>query len=295
MRNKLQSFINSLVFDKNMPPHVSFCDDPRTLIFNKIFNDPSAVLISRIGGVEASSVYKFLQTGHVSNQDRLMLQRNAGFYYSDSYELEHFAIENIDALLNSDVLAYWNSPYQFELLKKIGVKAEAVRLRSLELFWPENFWLDSQFVTQITIVSPFSETMILQQKNMAVLHPSLNLKNCSFSFVKSPMTNGVLTEETLTVSWFARLDEMFAKVVNQNPHIVLIGAGAYGLVLANRLKNSGINAVVCGGALQLLFGIQGLRWDQRADYQQLFNEFWVRPLENERPVGHDKIEGGCYW
>ena len=46
-----------------------------------------------------------------------------------------------------------------------------------------------------------------------------------------------------------------------------------------------------GGATQLLFGIKGKRWDDMG----IYNGYWVRPDETERPKGLEKVEEGCYW
>ena len=48
-----------------------------------------------------------------------------------------------------------------------------------------------------------------------------------------------------------------------------------------------------GGALQLLFGIKGRRWDR--EFSSIYNDAWVRPEENEKPRNANSVEGGCYW
>jgi hypothetical protein len=50
-----------------------------------------------------------------------------------------------------------------------------------------------------------------------------------------------------------------------------------------------------GGATQLLFGIRGQRWDARKNYQQIINEYWCRPGQEERPETSSKVENNCYW
>jgi len=47
--------------------------------------------------------------------------------------------------------------------------------------------------------------------------------------------------------------------------------------------------------LQLYFGVRGNRWDQYSDYQKLYNEYWVRPGDDNRPKGANSYEKGCYW
>jgi len=65
--------------------------------------------------------------------------------------------------------------------------------------------------------------------------------------------------------------------------------------LAGYIKSLGKKAVHLGGATQILFGIKGKRWEERSDFKQLFNKYWIRPLETEKPINYKKIEGGCYW
>jgi hypothetical protein len=54
-------------------------------------------------------------------------------------------------------------------------------------------------------------------------------------------------------------------------------------------------ALHLGGALQLLFGIRGRRWQAMPRYAALMNEFWVRPLPQETPAAAASVDGGCYW
>ena len=65
--------------------------------------------------------------------------------------------------------------------------------------------------------------------------------------------------------------------------------------LAARIKEAGRQAVHMGGATQLLFGIKGKRWDVHPVISGLYNDYWVRPDESERPKGAESVEDGCYW
>ncbi len=95
--------------------------------------------------------------------------------------------------------------------------------------------------------------------------------------------------------WFEALSYMEQEALAKDFDVALVGCGAYGFPLAARLKRAGKQVVHMGGALQLLFGIRGKRWDDREDYQVLFNDAWQRPLEEERPAGAAKVENQCYW
>lgn len=96
--------------------------------------------------------------------------------------------------------------------------------------------------------------------------------------------------------WFEALHHMEDEISQLDFDIALIGCGAYGMSLAAHVKRMGKQAVHLAGWTQMLFGIYGNRWlqDQPA-YSRFINDFWIRPMESEKPKGADKVEGGCYW
>lgn len=44
-----------------------------------------------------------------------------------------------------------------------------------------------------------------------------------------------------------------------------------------------------------MFGIKGKRWDEMPEISKYYNEYWVRPNQNEVVKGGNKVENGCYW
>ena len=50
-----------------------------------------------------------------------------------------------------------------------------------------------------------------------------------------------------------------------------------------------------GGATQILFGIKGRRWEEIPFFQNLINEYWVRPSIDETPSKANLVEDACYW
>ena len=75
----------------------------------------------------------------------------------------------------------------------------------------------------------------------------------------------------------------------------LVGCGAYGFPLAADIKRIGKCAIHLGGVSQLLFGIQGKRWDSYGGvYENMVNEHWIRPFEYELSDIIKKTEDGCY-
>jgi hypothetical protein len=92
-------------------------------------------------------------------------------------------------------------------------------------------------------------------------------------------------------SWSEGLDRLTEEALRKKFEVALIGAGAWSLPLAARLKKAGKIAIHLGGETQLVFGIKGQRWEGYG----IYNEHWVRPLPSETPSGYLKKEQGCYW
>jgi hypothetical protein len=111
---------------------------------------------------------------------------------------------------------------------------------------------------------------------------------------------------TVFTTWFEALEFMKNDIDQIDFDIALIGAGAYGFHLAAHIKRQGKKAIHMGGALQLLFGIRGKRWEdpnygvkewglEEGTYSSLMNEHWIRPFEESKPQNPQLVEGACYW
>ena len=50
-----------------------------------------------------------------------------------------------------------------------------------------------------------------------------------------------------------------------------------------------------GVITQIYFGIKGKRYETEYNYHKiLYNDYWVRPLQEETPKNYNKIEDECY-
>ena len=97
-------------------------------------------------------------------------------------------------------------------------------------------------------------------------------------------------------NWFEALEYMHQETQKYDYDIAILGCGAYGFPLAARIKRDGKKAIHMGGATQILFGIKGKRWEHHEVISNLFNEYWIKPSEQETPKRRDRIEdNGCYW
>lgn len=151
--------------------------------------------------------------------------------------------------------------------------------------------------TKVLVVHPFAQTIQEQYKNHNKLfqNPKV-LPHFSLQTFKAVQTLHQESDDRFH-DWFEALEWMSEEISKLDFEIALIGCGAYGFPLASRIKNMGKIAIHFGGALQLLFGIKGKRWEieQPNVGQELFNSHWVYPNKKETIKDSIKIEGGCYW
>ena len=96
-------------------------------------------------------------------------------------------------------------------------------------------------------------------------------------------------------NWTEALNYMYNDIIKIEFDIVILGCGAYGFPLASMLKKNGKISLHLGGVTQMLFGIKGKRWDDDPETSKLYNDFWVRPNEDETPANNKDVEEGCYW
>ena len=149
------------------------------------------------------------------------------------------------------------------------------------------------------------------KKQIELLHLELNIKNSeiltefkSLQVIKAVQTLG--EGDNRFKDWFEALEFMQSEIDKIDYDICLIGCGAYGFHLAAHVKRNGKKGIHMGGALQLLFGIKGKRWEDPnygvkqwnipyGFYSKLINEHWVRPDEKDKPRNAQIVEGACYW
>ena len=158
-------------------------------------------------------------------------------------------------------------------------------------------------------------TKYLKGKKVLVVHPFVDSIRYQYEHNRDKLFDNpdVLPEfkELLTVkavqtisdqqderfdTWFDALQFMKDEISKLDFEIALIGCGAYGMCLAAHVKRMGKQAVHLAGWTQMLFGVYGERWiKDQPQYSKYINEYWIRPLESEKPKGAEKVENGCYW
>lgn len=162
----------------------------------------------------------------------------------------------------------------------------------------ENPWTSVLKGKRVLIVHPFTESIKRQYehrdklfKNQDVLPEFEEL--ILVKAIQSIAGNGTNTGFR---NWFEALKFMEDEIDCHNYDVALIGCGAYGMPLAAHCKRKGKIAIHMASWVQMLFGIYGQRWAvDQPEYVSFINEYWVRPLESEKPKNAEKVENGAYW
>ncbi len=253
-------------------------------------------------GVQTSphSPWKYVK-GEVNEWwwDRKMmnfLRNNAGFFPLTEDSVRRFAQLMIDDAREVDLLGCWLKE-EWHLRQEMK-GAQRVKLSNLEppyLYDDKNIpsWTNAIRGKKVLVVHPFAETIRKQyDKRRLLFRRDDILPDFELLTLKAVQSIGGKSEFG---SWFDALQWMEGKMDATDYDVCLIGCGAYGFPLGAHAKRTGHKAVHLGGALQLLFGIKGRRWEERPQFSKMFNEHWVRPSEYETPTAAASVERGCYW
>ena len=292
-------------------------DKASEMIYNLLSNDKPC-MIARFGSTEMSaiinylgvnsqqhSIWKFIQgkqpewwwNKNIMNQ----MQQWSGFFPPTPKNMQRFGEMMIADAKEVDLLGSWlKQEYYFYKNKNI----QAVRLVLLEPYHSKNPWSRILHNKKILVIHPFAQLIKSQYYNRKQLFKNPNVLP-DFELITLEAVQSLGGSNDKFQTWFDALQWMENEMDKIDYDICLIGCGAYGFPLAAHAKRKGKKAVHLGGALQLLFGIKGRRWEAKDyaskwqlpqdAYLSLFNEYWVRPSKNETPSTALKVEGGCYW
>lgn len=233
------------------------------------------------------------------------MQTNAGFFPSTDENLMKFGKLMVEDSLQVDVLGSW-LPDEKIIIPYMKEDVKRCSLLLLEPYWSSTPWSRILEGKRVVVVHPFAESIRKQyEENREHLFKNKEVlpQFCSLRVVKAVQSLG--GECNGFKDWFEALEWMKNEIDKEEYDICLIGCGAYGFPLAAHVKRTGHQAVHLGGALQLLFGIKGKRWEnpeygvnvfrKQGCYPALFNQYWIRPTSSIIPTYAKQVEGGCYW
>ena len=270
------------------------------------------LLVGRFGTIELECLMAGL---FIRSEQTDILERNAGIFPTTPDSIRLWQEEYTKAVLESDFLATgWYTPLQQaeeRLLQSLGWEGDSVKLRCFEPYYVDSFyrWTSELQGQDVCVVSSFAETMEKQVKESrekiwkeytvdSILPPLTR-----WHFVKTGyapvLSQGRATWmdalDTDVSSWNEAVEKLEEKVLDSGAKIVLLGCGGLAMILGQRLKAKGKICLVLGGAIQVLFGIRGRRWEHHSIISHFWNDAWVWPSLEETPGGAIDVEGACYW
>ena len=220
----------------------------------------------------------------------------AGFFPIDTFLIEKYCKLVLSDVPEINILGTWVADK--DLCDDKLRNALKVDLEYLEPFFSNNPWTKALEGKKVLVIHPFQNSIESQYKKRELLFKNNLLPKFELKTLKSVQTLG--NEKSQFKTWFEALDFMKNQMNEIDYDIALIGCGAYGFNLAAHAKRMGKKGFHLGGVLQMLFGITGKRWENpnqfNGNYLKLFNEHWVRPLNEERPKQAHLIENNVsYW
>ncbi len=225
-----------------------------------------------------------------------LLCKLSGFFPDDERLAEKFVKYMLDISGMVDLLGVWGWYWEDFLCEQYTKNAEFAVLRNLEPYYAEETepWSLALEGKKVLVIHPFSESIQRQyERRQEIWGDRLILPEFELQTIKAVQTLAD-QDDNRFCNWFEALAYMVGECRKRDFDIALIGCGAYGMPLAAEIKKMGKGAVHLGGALQILFGIKGNRWDDHPVISRFYNDAWIRPVE-QMPKGGEKVEGACYW
>lgn len=263
-------------------------------IIKSLIREGKPFLVNRMRS-EMDSIFRLRKGIPLAEKNFDELFLNCGIYpRADMDQIGHFCNETITSIFLADAWAYctYFVPYQDWFILN-GSRTQCVfDFLSLEPFYFEEPWTLELSGKKVLIVHPYVKTMQKQESKLSSIWNGKRLfDDVQFKYLESVQS---IAGNFPHDSWRESYEHMKMKIDNMDFDIALLGCGGYGMPLSGYIKSIGKSAIYIGGGLQVIFGIKGKRWD-KSDVSNFYNEYWVRPSDEETPKNHTLVEGGCYW
>lgn len=196
------------------------------------------------------------------------------------------------AINNTDVLTVFGLSGERQIQKRLAPSCLITKNLSALPYHHENPWSRALEGKRVLVVSPFADTIEQQYRVRDEIWPAdRRLPEMELIVKRFPY----LIDREEGTHWKVVYDEFSEMIVSTDFDVALMGCGFMGLLFGDLCKSKGKVGIHMGGALQVLFGITGKRYEQQAWFSKFINNAWTRPLPHEVPKVAKKIEDGCYW
>jgi hypothetical protein len=259
----------------------------------------SNLLVGRVGASEMKVLNRYLLRKRLpfatyNGAIRHEIQLNSGVYPASDDDLDQFAKFYLECIDDIDIFCSWFIPGEDRIIKKHNFETITV-LPALEPYFFETPWSQTLDGKTILVVTPFVDSIRLQLGRLRLVWGYDLFPGVAFKFIRFPHSQLLTGDQRPNRHWFDVLAEAQSEIDEVDFEIGLVGAGAATLPLARYMKAIGKAGIAMGGALQILFGVRGRRWDVDPNFSRYFNEYWIRPLKEETPPNFKANERGAYW
>lgn len=257
--------------------------------------------IGRLGSTELETICNYRYFTKRENGSGVLYTKNimqmlcdwCGFFPADHILMDQFCQLYLEKIQEADMLwCMWGSVFEDKLFQECC--PETVLTKYDDTGFPVDSampWTTAMEGKKVLAIHPFEKSIQSNYKNRKKLFGNPEFLP-EFELITLKAVQTLADNKTVPFhDWFEALESMKEQMQKIDFDIALIGAGAYGFPLGAYAKELGKKALHIGGMLQLYFGIRGKYYDQ-FNYH---NEYWTRPLEEEKPQGFKKVEAGRYW
>ncbi len=200
---------------------------------------------------------------------------------------------------NADFIGVWPyvvmGDYYVQSIKNVKEKVVGTALMVEPYYYAEP-WSEALAGKRVLVINPFVEIMEKQYGNYRELLFEDENVLPKFELLTLPSVwYDASGKDPRFKNWFEAYDYLYEEAMKKEFDIALLGCGPFGFPLAVRFKEAGKQAIHIGGAIQILFGIIGKRWEKQEEFIKFFNEYWVRPEKPEMKLNYKFLDDGCYW
>ena len=275
--------------------------DEGAKILCEYFASDKPFLIGRNGTIEL----EVLLSQNVDITLAKILELHAGVFppsHAESWKLDY-----VDALANCDVIAEgWYKPLadkEKDLLDNLNPLRKSILLRNLEPYYvaPTLRWTQYLTKKRVAIINSFAQTCEEQTYMAKAIwgnEAKTLLPNCTWIPIQTyygPAIAQGNAQWPSSTNYRDAIHDVIERTLIQKPDVAIIGCGGLGMIIGSELKKAGVQCIVLGGAIQILFGVRGKRWANHEVISTFFNDAWVFPPSSCIPRLATQIEGGCYW
>jgi hypothetical protein len=264
----------------------------------ELINSSQPFIAGKMGAVEQQVVKYYLSKRYWDDSMRWHASNHAGVTPPSDFVLDFFTKEYVDALANVDLLTIWfpeqTHSEEFVISKHLCKNAEFIAgMQALEPYYHQDPWSKYLKGKKVLVVHPFESSIQEQFLKKDRLFEDKNiLPDFDLITFKTYQTHGGGDTD---LSWDVCYKDMVERISKIDFDVALVGCGAYGLPICNQIKKMNKSVVHVGGALQIMFGIKGNRWDGMQAVNRFYNENWKRPFDSEKTRNHSVVEGSTYW